>query len=344
MPCRGFYSAQTMVNNLGFTLTPTSMIPFQDATWPMLVVTFLAFAGNTFYPVFLRLLIWTMHKVLTKRISMQEPLRFLLDHPRRCYTLLFPSRVTWTLFSILFALNFIDTLLIVTLDLDNSAVNNLAPGPRVLAALFQAASARHTGTSTFALAKVNPGVQFSLVAMMYISIFPIAISIRSSDVNEEKGLARYAPRTAPSDSQPAQTYLRNHMRSQLSFDLWYISAGVFMICAAEADKVMSGENTAFTVFSILFEVMSAYGNVGLSLGTMSTNTSLCGEFGTFGKLVICAMMLRGRHRGLPTSLDRPVILPGEEFCFEERSRDEVRERERQLEEKSMAKLQRPKTM
>lgn len=139
-----------MVSNLGFTLTPDSMLSFKDATWPMLIMTFLAFAGNTCYPIMLRLLIWTMHKVCPRRSSLQEPLRFLLDHPRRCYTLLFPGKTTWILFAILFVLNTIDVTLIIVLDLDNKAVTNgLPPGPRVLAALFQAASSRHTGTSTF---------------------------------------------------------------------------------------------------------------------------------------------------------------------------------------------------
>jgi hypothetical protein len=53
------------------------------------------------------------------------------------------------------------------------------------------------------------------------------------------------------------------------------------------------------------------GNVGLSLGHPSVMTSLCGQFSTFAKLVICAMMIRGRHRGLPYALDRAVMLPGE---------------------------------
>jgi hypothetical protein len=59
-----FYSGATMTNNLGFTLTPDSMISFRDATWPyvvskrcslhymltsssMLLMTFTAYAGNT---------------------------------------------------------------------------------------------------------------------------------------------------------------------------------------------------------------------------------------------------------------------------------------------------------
>ncbi|KAF7173111.1 hypothetical protein CNMCM6106_007254 [Aspergillus hiratsukae] len=49
-----FYSAQTMVDNLGFTLTPDSMVTFQDATFPLIVMSFLAYAGNTFYPCLLR--------------------------------------------------------------------------------------------------------------------------------------------------------------------------------------------------------------------------------------------------------------------------------------------------
>ena len=139
-----------MVSNLGFTLTPDSMLSFKDATWPMLVMTFLAFAGNTCYPVMLRLVIWAASKVTPKKSSLQEPFRFLLDHPRRCYTLLFPAKATWILFAILFILNFIDVVLIIVLDLDNKEVTTgLPPGPRVLAALFQAASSRHTGTSTF---------------------------------------------------------------------------------------------------------------------------------------------------------------------------------------------------
>lgn len=57
--------------------------------------------------------------------------------------------------------------------------------------------------------------------------------------------------------------------------------------------------------------LSSSGNVGLSLGYPTVMTSLCGMFGTFSKLVICAMMIRGRHRGLPYTLDRAIMLPDE---------------------------------
>lgn len=42
-------------------------------------------------------------------------------------------------------------------------------------------------------------------------------------------------------------------------------------------------------------------------------TSLCGQFTTFSKVIICLMMIRGRHRGLPYSLDRAIMLPSEQL-------------------------------
>ncbi|KAH7140526.1 cation transport protein-domain-containing protein, partial [Dactylonectria estremocensis] len=305
-----FYSAQTMVSNLGFTLTPDSMITFRDAKWPMILMSFLAFAGNTLYPVFLRLTIWIMSKVTPKHSPKQEPLSFLLDHPRRCYTLLFPSRPTWILLGIIFALNFVDVLLIIILDLHNSEVSALPLDARIPAAIFQAASARHTGTATFNLANVNPAVQLSLLIMMYIAVFPIALSIRVSNTYEEKSLGLFEHEESVNE-RDGRSYLMTHMKNQLNFDLWYIFLGTFCICIAEADRIADVNEPAFTVFTVLFEVTSAYGNVGLSLGYPTVLTSLCGLFGTFSKVIICLTMIRGRHRGLPYALDRAIMLPGE---------------------------------
>ncbi|KAJ5624106.1 hypothetical protein N7510_000415 [Penicillium lagena] len=307
---RGKPGAQTMVNNLGFTLTPDSMIHFQDATYPLLLMSFLAYAGNTCYPCLLRLVIWIMFKLCPEYSSRKESLGFLLSHPRRCYTLLFPSQPTWLLFRILVAMNLIDVVLILVLDLHISAVSHLPLGQRIIAALFQAASSRHTGTSIFNLADVNPAVQFSLLVMMYISIFPIALSVRASNVYEEEALGVYSLANEIDESD-SRSYLLTHIRNQLTFDLWYIFLGIFCICIAEAERIMANSDPAFSVFSVFFEVISAYGNVGLSLGYPTVSTSLSGQFTTFSKLVICAMMVRGRHRGLPYKLDRAIVLPTE---------------------------------
>ena len=42
---------------------------------------------------------------------------------------------------------------------------------------------------------------------------------------------------------------------------------------------------------------------GLSLGSPNANYSLCGDFRTLSKLILCAVMIRGRHRGLPVAIE-----------------------------------------
>ncbi|KAI7675554.1 hypothetical protein KC318_g865, partial [Hortaea werneckii] len=108
-----------------------------------------------------------------------------------------------------------------------------------------------------------------------------------------------------------QSFVGQHLRRQLSFDLWYVFLGFFVICIVEGGRLANTNEYAFTMFSVLFEIVSAYGTVGLSLGYPGFNTSFSGQFHVISKLVIIAMMLRGRHRGLPYALDRAILLPGD---------------------------------
>ncbi|KAF4508735.1 hypothetical protein G6O67_005077 [Ophiocordyceps sinensis] len=305
-----FYTAQSMMDNLGFSLTPDSMAPFRDAVWPLLLMSFLGLAGETLYPVFLRFILWTLSRLAPRGSPMRESCRFLLKHPRRCYTLLFPSGTTWALLSIISALNAFDTLLIVVLDRHNPQVAGLDVGKRIAAALFQAVASRHAGMTPYTLADVHPAVQVSLLVMMYISAYPVALSVWTSNAYEERPVGLYAAE-ARYDENKGLSYLVRHMQQQLSFDLWYIFIGIFLLAVSESSKIQDSNEPSFEIFPIFFEVVSAYANVGISLGHASTTASLSARFSVVGKLVICAMMIRGRHRALPSKLDRAVMLPDE---------------------------------
>jgi Trk-type K+ transport system membrane component len=149
--------------------------------------------------------------------------------------------------------------------------------------------------------------------MMYISVFPIAISMRRTNVYEEKSLGIYGPADDENadEDQTAPSYIGAHLRRQLSFDLWYVFLGLFVIAIAEGDRLEATTDYSFQLFTVLFEVVSAYGTVGLSFGYPGFDTSFCGQFNVVSKLVIIAMQIRGRHRGLPYSLDRAVLLPSD---------------------------------
>lgn len=113
---RGFFTPASMFNDLGFTLTPDSMISFQKAVFPLLLGTFLIIIGNTGFPCMLRFVIWLCSKCVPHRSGVWEEFRFLLDHPRRCFTLLFPSQANWWLFWILVLLNGVDLFFFIILD------------------------------------------------------------------------------------------------------------------------------------------------------------------------------------------------------------------------------------
>ena len=288
------------------------MISFQRAVLPLLLGTFLIIIGNTGFPCMLRFFIWFISKFLPKDSGVWEEFRFLLDHPRRCFTLLFPTSATWWLFWILVALNGIDLIFFLILDLHDPVVTDIgSPGYRVLNGLFQASSTRTAGFSTVNLFDLHPGIQVSYMIMMYISVFPIAISVRRTNVYEEKSLGIYRSASDQNDDDSEPSYVGAHLRRQLSFDLWYIFLGLFIIAIAEGSHIQNTNEYAFTMYSCLFEIVSAYGTVGLSLGYPTANTSFSGQFTVISKLVIIAMQIRGRHRGLPYELDRAILLPSE---------------------------------
>jgi len=112
----GLFTANSAFTDLGFTLTPDSMISFNTAIWPLLLMSYLVIIGNTGFPIMLRIIIWICSKYVPKGSGIWEELRFLLDHPRRCFTLLFPGKATWWLFWILVILNGLDLIFYIVLD------------------------------------------------------------------------------------------------------------------------------------------------------------------------------------------------------------------------------------
>ena len=201
--------------------------------------------------------------------------------------------------------------------------------------------------------------------MMYISVYPVVITMRHSNVYEERSLGIYADdltETAESNESPLGSafdsdssrgiekmqsflgralkrsvtfhgvgvqqpprrpgeesrvsFISQQIRGQLAHDLWWLVAAVLIIMIIETEHFLEDPVT-YSVFNVIFEVVSAYGCVGISVGLPTEAYSFSGGWYTGSKLVLCAVMLRGRHRGLPVALDRAVRLPGEHLHEEE---------------------------
>lgn len=118
-------------------------------------------------------------------------------------------------------------------------------------------------------------------------------------------------------------YFGWHLRRQVAYDIWWLVCGIFLICIVERTKIMDDDNAPwFNIFrigafrivpsalpllmkcTIVFELVSAFGGIGLTLGIPTQNYSFSGAFGPVSKLVVIVIMVRGRHRGLPVAIDR----------------------------------------
>ena len=202
----------------------------------------------------------------------------------------------------------IDWIAFEALDINNPAVEGTSVVARIADGLFQAISNRSAGFDVVAISQLTVGFQVLCMTMMYVSIYPVAITMRSTNVYEERSLGIFAqdPQRRPGKFQ----FVKQQLRIQLAHDLWWITLSTLIIVCIESGNYARDPDT-YSVFNVIFEIVSAYGPVGLSKGLPNQSYSFSGGWHKGSKVVLCAVMIRGRHRGLPVGLDHAVLLPGE---------------------------------
>lgn len=343
----GIFFGVSAFNNSGMSLLDANMVAFQTSIYMCITMGLLILAGNTCYPIFLRLILWIVVKILPANERWdgnRKTLQFLLDHPRRCYTNLFPSHHTWWLAASVILLNGIDWAGFEILNIGNKAINALPQNIRVLDGLFQALAVRSGGFYVVPISTVRVSLQVLYAIMMYISVYPVVITMRNSNVYEERSLGIYADEeryTGKSSRHMFTTrirhsrflgslrntynsyFVRQQLRAQLSHDLWLVVLAVFVIMIIEGSN-FERDPTTFSVFNVIFETISAYGCVGVSLGVPDDSHSFSGGFHKLSKLVLCFVMIRGRHRGLPVAIDKAILLPGDGVDGAEEEDGEIR--------------------
>jgi hypothetical protein len=83
----------------------------------------------------------------------------------------------------------------------------------------------------------------------------------------------------------------------------------FLVLCAERFTPTGHGAEGNAIFSSLFELCSAYGNVGLSIGSPNkTNVSFSADWSRWSQLVLLMVMVTGRTRELPTAVDGALEL------------------------------------
>ena len=119
----------------------------------------------------------------------------------------------------------------------------------------------------------------------------MAVSIRSTNVYEERSLGVFEAPPDDEDEEPEDIhkitsrkerigrYVGWHVRRQMSIDIWWLVWAVFLVCIAERGNLMDEEKKWFDLFRVIFELVSAFGGIGLTLGVPYVSAQLCSRSG-----------------------------------------------------------------
>lgn len=151
-----------------------------------------------------------------------------------------------------------------------------------LGAFFQSVSTRTAGFSTYAIGDFTDAGLFIMCILMFIGASPGStgggIKTSSFFVMVQEIRSIY-------NKKPVQAFHRSisHQNISKAFQITFLSIGVVCI-AVVAMCILEPE---YSLMQILFEVISAFGTVGLSTG-------ITPELGMAGKIVIILVMFTGR--------------------------------------------------
>ncbi|EPS69224.1 hypothetical protein M569_05541, partial [Genlisea aurea] len=269
--------------NCGFVPTNEGMTVFSGDSGLLLILIPQIVLGNTLFPAFLRVSVWTVGKKMKKTES-----EYLLNRaPPSLYSHLLPRIQALFLAGTALLFAAIGFALFSSLEWDSAALFGLSPYQKVVAVVFQCINARHSGENVVPLGDLAPAILVFFIAMMYLPPYTSYMPLKKIIGGEEK----------------RHTLLENLIFSQLT----YLTIFIIIICITERASLVD-DPINFSVLNIVFEVISAYGNVGFSIGyscelrirpdptCVDKWYGFCGKWSDEGKIVLIFVMMFGRMK------------------------------------------------
>ncbi|KMT01259.1 hypothetical protein BVRB_9g212770 [Beta vulgaris subsp. vulgaris] len=294
-----FFSLFTTVStfaNCGFIPTNENMIPFKKNSGLLLILIPQILMGNKLYPSCLRLVIWVLEKVTKK-----EEYSFMLqNHGGLGYGNLTSSYKAFLLGITAIGLVMVQFVVFGILEWNALVLEGQNGYQKFVGSLFQTVNSRHSGESIVDISLVSHATLVLFVVMMYL---PSTTTFVPISYNKESALIENSSQSQTSRSSKKQgsSILENLKFSPLS----YLAIFVILVCITES-KSLKEDPINFSVFNIIVEVVSAYGNVGFSMGYSCKrrleNFSNCkdswygfaGRWSWEGKFLLILVMLFGR--------------------------------------------------
>lgn len=259
---QGLFASVSATTNAGFDITGASLKPFAQDYFVQFITIILITLGAIGFPVLIEMKNFLFHKNTERRF------RFTL------YT-----KLTTVTFFALFA---IGTVLILLLEL-NHFFKDKSWHESFFYALFQSATTKSGGLSTMDINEFTLPTLFLICGLMFIGASPSSVGggIRTttfalnilflySFARGRKSIKVFRREIHDDDLQKSLAV------TLMAFFICFISILTLTVSEPHLDFI-----------AIMFEVSSAFGTTGLSMG-------ITDELSTFGKIVIMLLMFIGR--------------------------------------------------
>jgi trk system potassium uptake protein TrkH len=270
----GLFHAVSAFNNAGFALFSDNLMGYRgDLTINLVITTLIICGGLGFF---------VLSEVLRLR---QRTAVGMSVHAKLVLAITAALLVT-------------GTLGILALEWSNpKTLGPLGFGGKLLAAWFQAVTPRTAGFNTISIGEMTAPALFLTIVLMFIGASPggtgggvktttfgVMVMAIWSTIRNRADVTVFHRRIVP------EVIARAFAISLIAFLGVNLVAGALLV--AEGASLLP----------TMYETVSAFGTVGLSMGAPGSVLSLSGIFGTGGKLLIMLMMFMGRVGPLTMAL------------------------------------------
>lgn len=280
-------------NNAGFGLLNSNLVNYVTDPVVNLVISSLIILGGIGYPVLIAIHIYLRKYFIRKDDKEQKELTKNL-HSVSASPVQLRVAIWGTLLLIL-----VGTIIPLLEPTNQVFLSHYSIPQRILIAYFQSVSTRTAGFNTIDIGSLGIATLFVYICLMYIGTNPAGtgggIKIPTVAV-----LFGYIKDWFEKPGIPVKLLGRNVSKFAVSHairlffvSILFVAVITLLICFIE-DRFLVTPDPTFNFLKIVFEVVSAFGTVGLSMGFTGGVTSFSAILAPLSKYLLIVVMLVGR--------------------------------------------------